>query len=178
MDKKLPSVKKSVRNFILDEDAKVIDNSFSKVAITAGFLAVNFFINLEDGNAGFFKKHTNEFTHGNNINAPENYDTGIHAGNNPTVRGINEITGKSVETVHSNHYNHQDGKKQRGWVAVAGFAALFGPLAPIGAIVGSVLNDHTSVGSWGDDDFSDIDTGTPFMVPEDVLEMLEQEERN
>ena len=108
--KNLPKVIKNVKSFILDEDAKVIDSSFSKVAIFTGFLAVNFIVNIEDVNSGLFRKHQDNYFHNNVINAFENGDTNIHAGNNPKNYSISSIEPKTVETMHMNHYKHQNGK--------------------------------------------------------------------
>jgi len=124
MTKKLPVVKKGIKNFILDEDAKVIDSTFSKIAITTGFLAANFLINLEDGNAGLFRKHKDNYYHNNNLNAPANYGTDIHGGNNYRSAETSNISNKTVETMHANHYNHQNGKKQTGFATMLGVAAI------------------------------------------------------
>ena len=108
MINKLPQLKKSLKSFILDEDAKVIDKSVVKIALTTSFIAINLLTNMEDGNAGWGDKHANHSNHGNAINAPYNYETGLHGGNNPEEVINNDIEAKSIETVHNNHYNHSD----------------------------------------------------------------------
>ncbi len=64
MGKKLPTIRKSLKSFILEEDAKVIDKTATKVAIAASFMAFNFAANLDDANA---KGHCNHTNHSNHI---------------------------------------------------------------------------------------------------------------
>jgi hypothetical protein len=146
--KELPKPKKSLKSFILEEDAKVMDKTATKLAITASFLAINFLAHADDANAKGHKNHSN---HQNNVNAPNNYDTGIHAGNNPTTEPANEevLPAKSIETWHANHYNHTDG----GSYGVFDF------------------------GSWYDSGPSGqtLDEGD-YRMSEEVLRKLEQEE--
>jgi len=172
MKKKLPVVKKGIKSFILDEDAKVIDSTFSKIAITTGFLAANFLINLEDSNAGFFRKHVDNYIHNNSLNAPCDSGTGIHGGNNPTDIVVNNVSNETVETMHANHYNHQNGKTLRGganFLRFVGIVMSGGLLAIPDAI--AVNNDW-----YGKVEGGSIDTGTPKVMPEGLLKVLEYEE--
>jgi hypothetical protein len=204
MVKKLPQVKKGLKDFILNEDAQVIDRTATKIAITATFIGVNFMLNAEDANA---KGHSDHSNHQNNLNAPQNYETGIHGGTNPMGVEVNNISDKSVETMHNNHYNHQDADGGQmgmmlgfmvaavaaaaaGGVGACGFAAFFvgveaGAAATafsgLGfAIVAGAGVAGGAVGSAFDGASGDgsINTGNPHFVPEPILEALQEEEEN
>lgn len=195
MVKKLPQVKKGLKEFILDEDAKVIDKTATKISIMATFLAINFLGNTDDANA---KGHSNHSNHQNILNAPENAGTGIHGGTNPVEVGVNQIPAKSVETMHANHYNHQDqsGGGQSGMgmligAVVAVAAAAAGPggaglaLAAVNwgatalvAAGGALVGGAVMSGMGGDDSGGDIDAGSPHQVPESILRALEEEEES
>lgn len=128
MKKKLPQVKKKFISFIKEEDAKVIDQTASKIAIIGSISALNFLINAEEVNA---KGHCNHSNHANLVkthtddprllNTDENdlsfqlinVETGIQVcGRRPTF-STQTITmpGKSVGAVHANHFNHINYKK-------------------------------------------------------------------
>lgn len=121
MKKALPKAKKSIKSFILDEDAKVIDKTATKIALTASFLALNFAINTDDANA---KGHANHTNHSNHVyhQGPEEYpDPGDRRLGNEqnnevsvtyTVQGYSmtvDVPAKSAASAHGNHYNHVDG---------------------------------------------------------------------
>lgn len=138
MKKPLPKIKKSVKSFILEEDAKLMNKSASKVALSAAFLSSMALFNVEVGNAGFFS-HTDHSDHSNalitqtpyspfdelnNLDSKSSqitfdYETG------KDLRGYNYETGtwseyaevktdsillpaKSVTAIHSNHYDHNN----------------------------------------------------------------------
>lgn len=130
MEKKLPIIKKSIKSFILGEEAKIIDKSVTKIAITSSFLAINMVGNFEDANAQGHKNHTNHSNYvGREDDSPldeqsaggvdgifqsddlgnDNEDT-KNVPFNALGRTYNiEVLGKSVKSVHGNHYNHSDG---------------------------------------------------------------------
>ncbi len=126
--KKLPEIKKSLKSFILEEDAKVIDKTALKVALTASFLAINFAINSDDANA---KGHSNHTNHNNNIaqHSLTGTSTGCGVSYNKELSNENDnaitkifycqgqsmdvtVPEKAVATAHGNHYNHIDGAKK------------------------------------------------------------------
>ena len=185
--KELPQPKKNLKSFILEEDAKVMDKTATKVAITASFLAINALANTEDANAKGHKNHSN---HNNNVNAPNNAGTGIHAGTNPTEVEVNNIPKKSVETWHGNHYNHVDASGGQGLLgsiigavavaagaAVGGFGfiglnfatAAFAGGIGVGGYAGGALFPEGGEGE-------SVDTDTPYHIPETILKFLQEEE--
>ncbi len=66
MVKKLPQLKRGLKDFILDEDAKVMDKAATKIAITSSFIAINMLANADEANA---KGHKNHSQHQNRVNA-------------------------------------------------------------------------------------------------------------
>jgi hypothetical protein len=92
MKKQLPQVKKSLKSFIVEEDAKVIDKTATKIAIMSSFASIGFLANVDDVNAKGHGSHTN---HKNDLNSVD------FKYNNEDV----EFT----EASHANHYNHQNG---------------------------------------------------------------------
>jgi hypothetical protein len=115
MKKALPKISKSLKSFILDEDAKVIDKTATKIAISASFLALSTILNSDDANA---KGHSNHSDHSNYLKNSKLTDDGLvnyfDADNTKSFndRGFAyefEMTGKSVNALHGNHYNHSDG---------------------------------------------------------------------
>ena len=129
MKKELPKVKKTLKSFILNEDAKVIDKTTIKVALVGSFMAFSLIASSEDVHAGKHKSHTD---HNNHVFHESEIDENIISGktsvqkidnlNNEgtetitttrTVAGVTrdiEVQGKSVASAHGNHYNHADGK--------------------------------------------------------------------
>lgn len=105
MHKQLPQPKKSLKTFILEDDAKITDKTAAKITITTAFLAINIAAASQDANA---KGHSNHSDHANNLNVDSDYGTGYHIGNNPSEVDINSIQDKSVLSAHGNHYNHSD----------------------------------------------------------------------
>ena len=118
MKKQLPSPKKTLKSFILEEDAKVIDKTATKVALTASFLALNFTFAIDDANA---KGHYDHANHSNFLEH-KGTDAGLsNEGNTTVTRTFTEnvegqpvsttvdIPEKSVASAHANHYNHQNG---------------------------------------------------------------------
>lgn len=181
MKKELPKAKKSLKTFILDEDAKIIDKTATKIAITASFMAISMMANAQDANA---KGHSNHSNHQNMLNAPNNYGTGIHGGNNPLDVETNQITEKNVETYHNNHYNHQDASGGYGgfgaiigaivavaltWVTGGASLAMYAAVAGAGAAVGGTLMPTSGEVGAG------INSGAPHQVPEEILTLLKEE---
>lgn len=169
MKKDLPKIKRGLKEFILDEDAKVIDKTASKIAITISFMAINFIANSHDANA---KNHKNHANHHNDVNADDYMpDYKYHAGVNPTQQTLDSITPKSVATIHGNHYNHQnaDGNGMGAWLGR--FILL--PLGPLGSYIGDEIEQH-----FGRDDYDDqaISSGEPYHISEEILKILEEEE--
>jgi len=122
MEKELPKVKKSLKSFILNEDAKVIDKTTIKIALVASVIAFHSFDQIEIVNAGM--------RHSNSILTPSEVDERISCGKrcniynikdlnnqksdsidvlNPTNNKMMELQGKSVASSHANHYNHHKG---------------------------------------------------------------------
>lgn len=124
MSKQLPQPKKTLKSFILEDDAKITDKTAAKITITTAFLAINIAAASQDANA---KGHSNHNSHQNNLNVDNDYGTGYHVGNNPTEVDINSIGDKTVLSAHGNHYNHSDGGGgQGGLLGMAiGFAIAF-----------------------------------------------------
>ncbi|MCA9496956.1 MAG: hypothetical protein KC589_08470 [Nanoarchaeota archaeon] len=129
MEKRLPIIKKSIKSFILGEEAKIIDKSVTKIAITSSFLAINLVGNFDDANAQGHKNHTNHNNYiGREDDSPLESETaggvdGITQSDNlgnddnetknvpmaAAGKSFNiEVLGKSVKSVHGNHYNHSD----------------------------------------------------------------------
>jgi len=116
MKKTLPKIKKSLKSFILEEDAKVIDKTTTKIALTASFLAISTILNSDDANA---KGHHNHSDH-TNVIAHEDNGAGENLGNDLDETKITTITAadktvnievppKQVTSAHGNHYNHANG---------------------------------------------------------------------
>ena len=114
MKKPLPKIKKSLKSFILDEDAKVIDKTATKIAISASFLAFSALINSDDANA-LFGSHKNHSNHSNHLKDIEDdllneFDTNQTRTFSAKGHAFDvEMTNKSVSAAHGNHYNHVDG---------------------------------------------------------------------
>lgn len=109
-DKDFPKIKKNLKNFILEEDGKVIDKAASKVALSAFFGAATFLFNMDDANA---KGHANHDNHSNDIRYEGN---DADAGNDldksitKSSKGFDyTYNAKTSSVVHGNHYNHSDG---------------------------------------------------------------------
>lgn len=176
MKHKLPQSKKSLKSFILDDDANVIDKAATKIALTSSFMALTIIANSNDAHAG----HKDHDDHNNNLNAPENFGTGYHGGNNPLDAVVNGIQPKGVDTLHSNHFNHQDASGGESGIAmiigavvavVVAFVTVGAGLVvagAIGAAAGSFVT--TTPGT----DY--ISTGDPYYVPEEILVQLQDEE--
>ena len=129
MNKKLPNPKKTLKSFILDEDAKVINKTTSKIALSISFLAFNFLTNIDNAHA---QGHSDSNTHNNHIfkeglnnGTSKSGSTTIHErvellnklkdgqNTNLQVKGYGpssqNIPAKSITAAHGNHYNHADG---------------------------------------------------------------------
>lgn len=128
MKRELPKIKKTLKSFILDEDAKVINKTSSKVALTISFLAFNFLTNIDNAHAQGHGDHSN---HENHIFKEGN--EGVVSGSDPMIHekanllnldnksvavnlqvqgygpSAQEIPTKSITSAHGNHYNHADG---------------------------------------------------------------------
>ena len=194
MKRELPKPSRSLKSFVLDEDAKVIDRTATKVAITASFIAINLLANADDANA---KGHKNHSDHQNNVNAPNNFGTGIHGGNNPTEFVVNNITDKAVETWHSNHYNHTDAGGGQGMLgSILGAVAVAAAASGVGGAFAATLSvaavgwgaTAAFVGAMGVGAYAggalmpeggegvEVNTGTPHHIPEPILQILREEE--
>lgn len=114
MSKSLPKPQKTLRAFILENDAKITDKTAAKISITTAFLAINLMAASYDANA---KGHSNHNSHQNKLNVETtDYITPYHVGNNfneEEYPGTN-IAEKTVQSAHGNHYNHGDGGGQGG----------------------------------------------------------------
>lgn len=71
MSKKLPKPKKSLKSFISEEDAKIVDKTSAKISIIASFLSFNFLAGVDETNAFGHGSHDN---HVNNIAHPDDID--------------------------------------------------------------------------------------------------------
>lgn len=208
MNKQLPLPKKSLKSFILENDAKITDKTAAKITITTAFLAINIAAASQDANA---KGHSNHNSHANNLNVDNDYGTGYHVGNNPTEVNVNSIQDKSVLSAHGNHYNHSDGGGGQGGgllsiafgvalgFVTGGFGLSLFAWAPsttftlgsiaglTGAMGGAVIGGATSAvtdmmtGGLGEGAVSqmlNVDTGTPHTVPAPIINELKIEESN
>ena len=92
MKKELPKIKKSLKSFIVEEDAKVIDKTATKIAIMSSFASVGFLANVDDVNAKGHGSHTN---HKNDLTSIDFQD--------------DDDFGEITEATHANHYNRTDG---------------------------------------------------------------------
>jgi len=118
MKKRLPQIKKNIKAFILEEDAKVIDKTAIKITLALTFAAFNFVIHAEDANA---KGHYNHSNHNNHV-FDKTSDPLIQNNNevDTTTRTYSidkesiqiEVPPKSISAAHGNHYNHQNGSKK------------------------------------------------------------------
>lgn len=114
MSKKLPSPKKSLKSFILEEDAKLIDKTATKIALTTSFLSLNFMFAIDDANAKGHKDHAN---HSNFVEHVGSDSDMMNTGNSSKTKTFTQedfsasvdIPAKSVASAHANHYNHQNG---------------------------------------------------------------------
>lgn len=113
MKKNLPQPKKTLKTFILENDAKITDKTAAKITITTAFIAINIAALSHDANA---KGHSNHNSHQNRLNVEYDYGTGYHVGNNfyETEYSPTGIPSKSVQSAHGNHYNHSNGGGQGG----------------------------------------------------------------
>lgn len=115
MKKKLPQIRKDLKNFILDEDAKVINKSATKIAITVTAFALSFSIGLKNVMAGGHTDHINKVLTSEDglINFGENEikrDINVYKYNGErTFNDAATIPPKSAKVVHANHYNHTGG---------------------------------------------------------------------
>ena len=191
MHKQLPQPKKSLKTFILEDDAKITDKTAAKITITTAFLAINIAAASQDANA---KGHSNHSNHSNNLNVDSDYGTGYHIGNNPTDSDINSIQDKSVLSAHGNHYNHSDGGGGQGGLLgiIIGAAVgwFFPPLALVAeGIAGAALGGITSAitNELGIDPLGlnpeapgieSIDTGAPHIIPGAIINALREEEQS
>ena len=121
--KKLPKPKKNLKNFILGEDAKIIDKTVTKVALTITLGAFTISGVYAGGGGG-----VNYYTHSNHLvmedgivpsgqttihpdpnlgnDSDSDYQTVIDAGG----KTLNvDVPAKTVQTIHGNHYNHTNG---------------------------------------------------------------------
>jgi len=112
--KKLPKPEKNLKNFILGEDAKIIDKTVTKVALIASFASFAFTQNIQDANA---KGHSNHSNHSNVLYGDHN-DDAMSNDLNSTYTTTKSASGhsmsvvvppKSAQAVHGNHYNHGNG---------------------------------------------------------------------
>ena len=94
MKKELPKIKKSLKSFIIEEDAKVIDKTATKIAIMASFASVSFLANVDDVNAKGHGSHTN-------------HQNDLETGDFVKIQKGDEIIDVS-EALHANHYNHSN----------------------------------------------------------------------
>lgn len=123
MKKELPKIKKSLKSFILEEDAKIIDKSGSKIAIAAAMIASGA-LSVQDANAGWFSKHYNHTNHANHVldhvSNPELLNTGNvtktetislsikcggEGGADKAQSTTIDVPPKSVSSAHANHKN-------------------------------------------------------------------------
>lgn len=114
MENPLPKPKRNLKTFILEEDAKVIDKTLSKVAISASFLALSFALNVHDANAKGHKDHANHsnfvYHEGNDPQLGNDGNTTVQRTYSSQGQSVSvEVPPKNVASVHANHFNHQNG---------------------------------------------------------------------
>ena len=128
MKKKLPSLKKSLKSFILEEDAKIIDKAVIKTSVVISFASLSSLVILSSDVEAFWKRHNNHL-HTNNViqgfvldalnkrvvgsdvHLREDFLNLNSTENNPSLvasgQSINlDIPSKSVAAMHGNHFNH------------------------------------------------------------------------
>ncbi len=131
--KKLPKPEKNLKSFILGEDAKIIDKTVVKVALTASLIAFAFVDSFQDVNAG--GGHSNHDNHTNHLAIDEKNNSNFLSGvkeqgatvhKNPNFGNDNttnyktelnvegktlkiDVDPKTVQTNHGNHFNHSNG---------------------------------------------------------------------
>ncbi|NQZ85693.1 MAG: hypothetical protein HRU03_08295 [Nanoarchaeales archaeon] len=93
MKKELPKIKKSLKSFIIEEDAKVIDKTATKIALSIS-LSLVFLDSIDDVNA---KGHGSHLNHQNILDS----------GDFKQVRS-GEETIEVTEVTHSNHYTREN----------------------------------------------------------------------
>ena len=122
MDENLPKPKKSLKSFILDEDAKVMNKTTTKIALITSFLAINFLLSTHNVNAHGHHHDHNE--HNNNIykagtTGTKSGSANVHESSDllnklnvsePMKIKHSPLPPKSISSVHGNHFNHSDGK--------------------------------------------------------------------
>ncbi|NCC71479.1 hypothetical protein EOM09_07945 [bacterium] len=108
MNKKLPSIKKSLKSFILEEDAKIIDKTATKIAITISFLSLNLISNLDDANA---KGHCNHANHNNYVGHEGDSQAITRTSVGTTTVLKSEGMGNDDSQVYRASYTHQDSGK-------------------------------------------------------------------
>lgn len=127
MKPELPKPKKTLKSFILEEDAKIIDKTAIKIAAGLSFIAIGI-SQIDDAAAGGSKpSHNNHTNHGNNIYHEGDYtqnaggatqDEELGNDENEIVTksyaGGMEINPKEVASSHSNHYNHENSSEAGG----------------------------------------------------------------
>ncbi len=128
MNPELPKPKKTLKSFILEEDAKIIDKT--AISIAAGLTLVAFGLSeIDDANAGGGSKpsHNNHTNHANDTYHEGDYTQNAggatqdeQLGNDgdevvtKSYAGGMEINPKEVASSHSNHYNHENSSEAGG----------------------------------------------------------------
>lgn len=129
MIKQLPQPKKTLKSFILEEDAKIIDKTAIQIALGLTLAAIGL-SQIDDANAGgggSVPSHSNHTNHANQIFHEGDYTQNVggatqdeslgNDGNEivtkPYAGGV-EVAPKQVASAHSNHYNHANSTSAGG----------------------------------------------------------------
>lgn len=129
MKSQLPQIKKTLKSFILEEDAKIIDKTAVQIAMGLTLVAIGIteIDNANAGGGGSAPAHSNHTNHANQIYHEGDYtqssggatlDENLGNDGNATITkpyaGGMEVPPKEVASAHSNHYNHNNSASAGG----------------------------------------------------------------
>ena len=85
MKKRLPKLKKTVTSFLVEEDAKLMSKSASRIALSTAMMSSMILINLEEGNA--IHDHSDHKNHSNDVDLPAKDSSG-HTSYDPRLLNL------------------------------------------------------------------------------------------
>lgn len=116
MKKKLPQIKKDIKSFILNEDAKVINKAMTKITISTLAIGIGMAFGTQNVSAGHADHINRVFSVKDNMlnlgdtQTPKNQIElfgGDHRVSYSQKINIGEISPKSLRVIHVNHHNYQ-----------------------------------------------------------------------
>lgn len=129
--KKLPKIKKTVSSFVTNEDAKVMNKTATKLAVSSTFIVSVILINAEGGNALF--SHSNHEEHSNVAYVHNIGREGLDVDSSRADKSVFSVNfdlfaseEATVSNTHSNHIDHSNSGSffSRAWDSTIG--ELFG----------------------------------------------------